>query len=239
MPGKPQQNGVTGRRNRTLIEMIRSMLINSTVLESLWNEALKITMYILNWVPNKEVLKTPFELWTRRKPGLRHLHVWGRPAKVRIYNPHEKKLDFRTISVYFFGYSEKSKGYRFYRPNHSTRIVEIDNARFIKNGDISGSVETRKIIFEEDRVNVPLSLPSKQVIVPVVINETNNNEQQHDLQPLNNEIDANEPIVEEPQEIKLRRSRREKRSAISDDYVVYLQEFDFHIRTSKDPVSYI
>jgi len=45
--------------------------------------------------PSKAVQKTPFELWTSRKPSLRH--VWGYQAKNIIYNPQEKKLDARTI----------------------------------------------------------------------------------------------------------------------------------------------
>ncbi len=98
---------------------------------------LKTAMYLLNRVPGKSVPKTPFELLTSRKPSLRHLHVWGCPAEVRIYNPHEKKLDSRTISGFFIGYPEKSKGYRFYCPSHNARIVETGNARFIENGEVN------------------------------------------------------------------------------------------------------
>lgn len=119
MPGTPQQNGVVERRNRTLMDMVRSMLSNSALPKSLWMEALKTDVYLLNRVPSKSVPKTPFELWTRRKPSLRHLHVWGCLAEARIYNPQEKKLDFRTLSGYFIGYPTKSKGYRIYCPNHS------------------------------------------------------------------------------------------------------------------------
>ena len=56
--------------------------------------ALKTSMHLLNKVPTKAVLKTPFELWTSRKPNLRHLLVWGYPAKARVYNPHEKEVGF-------------------------------------------------------------------------------------------------------------------------------------------------
>ena len=70
--------------------MVRSILSNSSVPMSLWMYALKTTMYLLNRVPSKTVPKTPFELWTGRKPSLRHLHDWGCPAKVRIYNLQEK-----------------------------------------------------------------------------------------------------------------------------------------------------
>ena len=124
MPGTPQQNGVSERRNRTLMDMVRSMLINSTLPVSLWMYALKTAMYLLNRVPSKAVPKTHFELWTNRTPNIRHLHVLGCQAEIRVYNPQEKKLDARTISGYFIGYPEKSKGYMFYCPNHSMRIVK-------------------------------------------------------------------------------------------------------------------
>ena len=126
MSGILEQNGVTERRNHTLMDMIRSMLNYSSLPLSLWMYALKTAMYFLNRVPSKAIPKTPFELSTRRKPSLRHLHAWGCPTEVRIYNPHEKKLDSRTTNVFFIGYPEKSKGYRFYSPGHSTRIVELE-----------------------------------------------------------------------------------------------------------------
>jgi hypothetical protein len=80
------------------------MLSNSTLPLSLWMYAFKTAVYLLNRVP-------------RKKPSLKHLHVWSFPAEARVYNPHEKKLDLRTISGYFIGYPEKSKGFRFYCPN--------------------------------------------------------------------------------------------------------------------------
>jgi len=101
--------------------------------------ALKTAMYLLNRIPSKAVQKTPFELWTGRKPNFRHFHVWGCQVEVKIYNPQEKKLDARTISGYFISCPAKSKGYMFYCPTHSTKIVESGNAQFIENGETSGS----------------------------------------------------------------------------------------------------
>ena len=54
MPGDPQQNGVAERRNRTLMDMVRSMLSYSTLSVNLWMEALKTATHILNRVPNKQ-----------------------------------------------------------------------------------------------------------------------------------------------------------------------------------------
>ncbi|KAL6311037.1 hypothetical protein AAG906_015922 [Vitis piasezkii] len=77
MPGSPDQNGVAERRNRTLLDMVRSMLSDSKLPKFLWTKALKTVVYILNRVPTKAVPKTPFELLKGWKPSLRHMHVWG------------------------------------------------------------------------------------------------------------------------------------------------------------------
>nr|KYP72721.1 hypothetical protein KK1_005321 [Cajanus cajan] len=53
--------------------------------------------------------------------------------------------DSRTIRGYFIGYPEKSKGYIFYCPNHSPRIMETGNIKFLENGEVSGSKEQKNI----------------------------------------------------------------------------------------------
>jgi len=81
MPGSPDQNGVAERRNRTLIEMVRSMRSNTKLPSSLWVDALKTAAYILNRVPSKAVLKTPFELFKGWKPSLQHIRIWDARLK--------------------------------------------------------------------------------------------------------------------------------------------------------------
>jgi transposase InsO family protein len=77
MSSDPQQNGVAERCNRTLMDIVRSMLRHSTLPISLWMEALKTIVHILNRVPSKSVPKTSYELWTGRKLTLNYLHMWG------------------------------------------------------------------------------------------------------------------------------------------------------------------
>ena len=122
-------------------------------------------MYILNRVPTKVVPKTPFELFKGWKPSLQHIRIWGCPSEVRIYNPQEKKLNPRTISRYFIGYVERSKGYRFYCPSHNTRIVESRNAKFLENDLISGSDQFQDIIYEKDHYEAQPSSSSDRLIV--------------------------------------------------------------------------
>jgi hypothetical protein len=98
MSGDPQQGGVAEKHNRTLMDMIRSMLSYSTLLISLWMEALKTAIHILNRVPSKSVPKTLYEIWTDRKPILNYLHVWGCPTKAKLFNQSIEKLDPKTVS---------------------------------------------------------------------------------------------------------------------------------------------
>ncbi|RZC19828.1 Serine carboxypeptidase 1 [Glycine soja] len=74
MSGSPSMNGVVERRNRTLKDMVRSMICHSNLPDSLWGEALRTATYILNRVPTKAAAKTPYKLWVGRKPSLKHFY---------------------------------------------------------------------------------------------------------------------------------------------------------------------
>nr|GFB48787.1 retrotransposon protein, putative, Ty1-copia subclass [Tanacetum cinerariifolium] len=72
-----QQNGVSERRNRTLLDMVRSMFNLTTLPLSFWDYALESAVRILNMVPTKKVDKTPYEIWPGKAPNLSYLKVWG------------------------------------------------------------------------------------------------------------------------------------------------------------------
>ena len=73
MLGSPSMNGVGKRQNRTLKDMVRSMITHSTLLELLWGKALKTAAYLLHRVPTKATIKSLYELWTGKKPSLKYL----------------------------------------------------------------------------------------------------------------------------------------------------------------------
>ena len=83
-----------------------------------------------------------------KKPSIKHLHIWGCPAEARPYRPHERKLDSRTISCYFVGYVERSRGYKFYDPTLRS-IFEMGNARFLEEVEFGKEENIRKVIFEK------------------------------------------------------------------------------------------
>jgi len=83
----------------------------------------------------------------------------------------------------------------FYCSNHSMRIVEPGNARFIENSEISGSTVSREVEIKEVRVQVLLACASSnKVIASFSCCYKINEEEQHNNEP----IMHNEPIVEEP-----------------------------------------
>ena len=209
-------------------------------------EALKTAIHILNRVPSKSVSKTPYESWTRRVPSLNHLRVWGSPAEAKVFNPNIGKLDPRTVSCYFIGYREKSKGFRFYCPDRYTKFVETRHAIFLEDEMIRRSMVAREIDFEEKRVYAPtpmiqepfFSLPSvaaptmqeNVVPTPVVIPPvaTMNENEEHILQDPIEPVATHDGEQQQPQEEEVpnveapRMSQRVRRSAIADDYEVYI-----------------
>nr|GEX30777.1 hypothetical protein [Tanacetum cinerariifolium] len=82
-PYTPQQNGVSERRNRTLLDMVRSIFNLTTPPLSFWDYALEYAIRILNMVPTKKVHKTPYEIWHGKAPNLSYLNVWGCEAYVK------------------------------------------------------------------------------------------------------------------------------------------------------------
>nr|GEY70453.1 retrotransposon protein, putative, Ty1-copia subclass [Tanacetum cinerariifolium] len=153
-PYTPQHNGVSKRRNRTLLDMVRSMMNQTTLPKSFWDYALETAARILNMVPTKKVEKTPYEVWHGQAPKLSYLKVWGCEALVKrdtLTKP--TKLEPRSIKCIFIGYPKETMGYSFYYPPEN-KVLVARNAEFLKNSlinqEASGSLEDLEIIQEED-----------------------------------------------------------------------------------------
>ena len=125
------------------------MISQSILLESLRGEALKTTTYSLKTVPTKAAIKTLYELWTCQKPSLKHFHIWGYPTEVRPYRLNDDKLDSRTTSFYFVGYSERSRGYKFYDPTVKN-VFKMGTVTILEDVEFRGRNKVRDIVFEDD-----------------------------------------------------------------------------------------
>nr|GFB11385.1 hypothetical protein [Tanacetum cinerariifolium] len=124
-PYTPHHNGVSERRNKTLLDMVRSMMSQTTLPKSFWDYALETTTCILNMVPTKKED-------TLTKPD---------------------KLEPRSIKCNFILYPKEMMGYSFYYPPKN-KVLVARNTEFLENSlitqEASGSLEDLEIIQEED-----------------------------------------------------------------------------------------
>ncbi|GJV83657.1 retrotransposon protein, putative, ty1-copia subclass [Tanacetum coccineum] len=119
-PYTPQHNGVSERRNQTLLDMVRSMMSQTTLPKSFWDYALETAVCILNMVPTKKVDKTPFKIWHGQAPKLISKGNNG----IFFYSPSENKV-FLARNAEFF----------------ENDLIDLK---------ASGSVEDLELIQEED-----------------------------------------------------------------------------------------
>ena len=90
----PQQNGVTERKNCTIMEMARSILTTKHLSNEYWDEAVATVAYIMNRCPTKSVKNiVPQEAWTSMKHSVAHLKVFGCVAYAHILDKLRRKLD--------------------------------------------------------------------------------------------------------------------------------------------------
>nr|GEY39680.1 putative ribonuclease H-like domain-containing protein [Tanacetum cinerariifolium] len=119
----PQQNKVAERRNRTLIEAAKTMLVDSKLPTTFWAEAVSTACYVQNKVlVIKPHNKTPYKLLHGRTPTLSLMRPFGYPVTILNTIDHVAKFNGKADEGFFVGYSLNSKAFRVF--NSRTRIVE-------------------------------------------------------------------------------------------------------------------
>ena len=132
VPNTLEQNGIAERKNRTLIEMSRCLIIKSGLSPSMWAEAVATANYIRNRCPKKCLGdKTTCELWHKRKPDLKHIRTFGAKAFVLNKTPGKGKFHDRSNEGRMVEYSENAKAYRI--KLNSGKIVIARDVNFDEN----------------------------------------------------------------------------------------------------------
>lgn len=132
-PYTPQHNGLAERRNRTILNMARSMLKEKELPQSLWGEAVSTATYVLNRCPTKRLKsQVPEEIWSSRKPSVKHLRIFGSLCYKHVPDVKRKKLQDKSEMVVLVGY-HPTGAYRLYNPLTQkvsySRDVLVDEAR--------------------------------------------------------------------------------------------------------------
>jgi hypothetical protein len=85
------------------------------------------SVYIFNRCPKSALdMMTPYEAWYEKKPNVNHFRVFGCVAYVHVVYQKRQKLDPKSESCIFFGYSEQSKAYRLCNPLTNSIVVSRD-----------------------------------------------------------------------------------------------------------------
>ena len=136
----PQQNGYVERDNRTICEAARSMLHLHNLPLKLWAESIHTAVYLLNRTINTQVgLTTPYELWFKAKPSVSHYRTFGTLAYIFTDKTKRTKFQPKGSRVIFVGYSDTSKGWRFWDPL-TDRITESSDVIFDETTAYSPSI---------------------------------------------------------------------------------------------------
>lgn len=127
-PHTPQQNGKAERANRTIFECARTMLNAKNLPKNLWAEAVSTAVYLLNRTTHssRKNLKTAYEAWTKRKPNLEHVRIFGSTAYIHVPKLFRGKLDNKAKKVVLVGYQGESSNYRLYDPEKKRVSVSRD-----------------------------------------------------------------------------------------------------------------
>nr|GEU31752.1 uncharacterized mitochondrial protein AtMg00810-like [Tanacetum cinerariifolium] len=163
----PQQNRVAEKRNKTLIEAARTMLVDSKLPTTFWAEAVNTACYVLNRaLVTKPHKKTPYELIHVRPLLIDFIKLFGCPVTIINTRDNLGKFEGKADEGYFVGYAVVSKAMRVF--NKRTGIVEETlNIRF--QGNVHNVKENRPDwLFDIDSLTISMNY------VPVVIgNQTN------------------------------------------------------------------
>lgn len=119
----PQQNGCIERQMRTITNMARTMLLDSGLPKSLWQEATEVAVHINNRLPNSRIDQTPYEVFTGRKPVVKHVWEFGKEAHVIVNGHYLTKFEPRTEPGYVVGFTRRINTYKVFLPG-SSRVIE-------------------------------------------------------------------------------------------------------------------
>jgi transposase InsO family protein len=101
-PYTPQQNSVVERKNRTLLDMARTMLDEYKTPDRFWSEAINTACYSINRLYLHRILKkTSYELLTDKKPNVSYFRVFGSKCFILIKRDRNYKFAPKAVEGFY------------------------------------------------------------------------------------------------------------------------------------------
>jgi hypothetical protein len=173
-PYTPQQNGIVERKNRTLIEMARTMLDEYKTPDLFWAEAINTACHAVNRLYLQKYLgKTPYEILTGNKPKVHYFRVFG--CKCYILNKKTKSSKFapKADEGFLLGYGTNEHAYRVFNKTSGCVEITVDVKFDESNGSQVQQVENDLVGNEE---------PPNQSILKMGLGEVRPHEDQEEEQ---------------------------------------------------------
>ena len=143
--GTPQQNGIAERKNRHLLEMTRSLLLENKVPPMFWDNALSFAVYLSNSTPTSaNDYKTPIQVLSSHVtiPYVLNLppKIFGCVAYIHIQKPFRTKLEPKAEKCVFLGMGANQKGYKCYNPSTRKFYTTMD-VTFLENESFFNKIQ--------------------------------------------------------------------------------------------------
>jgi len=116
-PATPQQNGVAEQKNHHLLDVVRTLLLESSVPSMFWVEALKTATYLINRLPSQALqMESPFFHLFSKQPNYDNLCIFSYVCFVHLPFHERYKLSAQSVRCAFLGYNLCQKGFVCYDP---------------------------------------------------------------------------------------------------------------------------
>jgi hypothetical protein len=194
-PYTPQQNGVVERKNRTLLDMARTMLDEYKTPNRFWAEAINTACYSINRLYLHRILKkTSYEFLTGKKPNVSYFRVFGSKCFILVKRGRKSKFAPKAVEGFLLGYDSNTRAYRVF--NKSTGLVEVSCD--IVFDETNGSQVEQVDLDELDDEEAPCVALRNMSIGDVCPKESEEPPQAQDQQP-SSSIQVSSPTQDEDQ----------------------------------------
>lgn len=161
-PHTHQQNGIAERKHRHIVDTGLTLLAQSNMPLSYWDEAFNTACFLINRMPTRTIQQdTPLHKLFNKNPDYLTLRVFGCACWPNLRPYNNKKLSFRTTKCVFLGYSSSHKGYKCLDRStgriHISRDVIFDENLFP---------------FNESKSPAKIKHSHQPALLPVLINPT-------------------------------------------------------------------